>query len=115
MSCFELRGREAGRAGPRVRALGGGRVAGGPVSEQGTMHTFVGTLTLSPHGTWGACRKLLAFKGVQVCVPPAPRPTAQGRWSWDTPVGAPMHSWLPCRCWGTWLAGESGQGLPSGG
>lgn len=59
--------------------------------------------SLSPHCNWGACRKLLAFKGVQVRVPPAPSPTAQGRWSWDAGrVGAPTHSWLPCWCWGTW-------------
>lgn len=56
---------------------------GSPVSEGGTMHTFVGTSAPCPPaaevcGNWGACRKLLAFKGVQVHVPPAPSPTAQG-------------------------------------
>lgn len=90
----------------------GGRVDRSPISEWGPMHTFVGTCTPCPPcrgvGNWGACRKLLAFKGVQVHVPPAPSPTAQGAGPGTPGVGGPS-----CRRWETQLGQLSqGRGFP---
>lgn len=111
----DTRGGRAPR-GPLSKAPGGGRVDRSPISEWGPMQTFVGTCTPCPPcrgvGNGGARRTLLAFKGVQVQVPPAPSPAAQGAGPGMPGVGGHTDAQLASlQALGDVAgAGESGQG-----